>query len=149
MVSFTDYIQKRISTPALLQRYSLRCTSHTKIHRRQLALCKFATSRQLHKFFFQLFLAMTFKSQLSFGISCHFCFLVSREVPVGGRVLLTKIKMAFSGSSLIRFRITYTNWPTVKSAGTKYLLNIRTTELKANVTSSCQYQECRCLVLFH
>lgn len=34
---------------------------------------------------------------------------------VGGRTSLTKIKMAFSGASLIRFLITYTNWPTVRS----------------------------------
>jgi hypothetical protein len=30
------------------------------------------------------------------------------------------MKMAFSGESLMRFRITYTNWPTVRSAGTRY-----------------------------
>jgi hypothetical protein len=35
--------------------------------------------------------------------------------------LLTKIKIAFSGDNLIRLRITYTNCPTVKSAGTRYL----------------------------
>ena len=34
---------------------------------------------------------------------------------VGGSTSSTKIKIAFSGASLIRFRITYTNWPTVKS----------------------------------
>ena len=31
------------------------------------------------------------------------------------------MKIAFSGESLIRFLITYTNCPTVKSAGTRYL----------------------------
>lgn len=30
------------------------------------------------------------------------------------------MKIAFSGDNLIRLRITYTNWPTVRSAGTKY-----------------------------
>lgn len=34
---------------------------------------------------------------------------------VGGRTSSTKMKIAFSGASLIRFRITYTNWPTVRS----------------------------------
>ena len=38
-----------------------------------------------------------------------------------GNVLFTNINIAFSGSSFILLRITYTNWPTVKSAGTKYL----------------------------
>jgi hypothetical protein len=42
--------------------------------------------------------------------------------PVGGRIFFTKMKIAFSGLSLILFRTTYTNWPTVRSAGTKYLL---------------------------
>lgn len=41
--------------------------------------------------------------------------------PEGGRTLSTKTKMAFSASSLILFRMTNTNWPTVRSAGTKYL----------------------------
>ena len=41
--------------------------------------------------------------------------------PVGGRVFLTNMKIAFSGLTFIRFRITYTNWPTVRSAGTRYL----------------------------
>jgi hypothetical protein len=39
---------------------------------------------------------------------------------VGGRTSSTKMKMAFSGDSLMRLRITYTNWPTVRSAGTRY-----------------------------
>lgn len=39
---------------------------------------------------------------------------------VGGRTSSTKIKIAFSGDNLMRLRITYTNWPTVRSAGTKY-----------------------------
>ena len=30
------------------------------------------------------------------------------------------MKMAFSGDSLMRLRITYTNWPTVRSEGTRY-----------------------------
>lgn len=30
------------------------------------------------------------------------------------------MKIAFSGDNLMRLRITYTNWPTVRSAGTKY-----------------------------
>jgi hypothetical protein len=34
--------------------------------------------------------------------------------------LFTNTKMAFSGESLIRLRMTYTNCPTVRSAGTKY-----------------------------
>jgi len=45
--------------------------------------------------------------------------------PVGGSTLFTKIKIAFSGESLIRFLITYTNCPTVKSAGTRYLHPVR------------------------
>jgi len=42
-------------------------------------------------------------------------------LPVGGKMFFTKMKMAFSGLSLILFRTTYTNCPTVKSAGTRYL----------------------------
>lgn len=45
----------------------------------------------------------------------------NRYSHVGGRKLLINTKMAFSGASLMRLRTTYTNWPTVKSAGTKYL----------------------------
>lgn len=41
--------------------------------------------------------------------------------PVGGSTFLTNRKMAFSGLTLIRLRITYTNCPTVRSAGTRYL----------------------------
>ena len=40
--------------------------------------------------------------------------------PVGGRMLLTKMKMAFSGLSLILFLMTYTNCPAVRSPGTRY-----------------------------
>ncbi len=36
-------------------------------------------------------------------------------------MFLTKMKIAFSALSLIRFRTTYTNCPTVRSAGTRYL----------------------------
>jgi len=42
-------------------------------------------------------------------------------LPVGGKMFFTKMKIAFSGLNLILFRTTYTNWPTVRSAGTKYL----------------------------
>lgn len=45
-------------------------------------------------------------------------------VPVGGSTLSTKMKMAFSALSLILLRMTYTNCPTVRSAGTRYLKNI-------------------------
>lgn len=41
--------------------------------------------------------------------------------PVGGSTFLTNMKMAFSGLTFIRLRMTYTNWPTVRSAGTRYL----------------------------
>merc|ERR1719399_2652263 len=41
---------------------------------------------------------------------------------VGGSVLLTKMKMALSEGIEIRLRITYTNWPTVRSMGMRYLL---------------------------
>lgn len=41
--------------------------------------------------------------------------------PVGGKTFFTNMKIAFSGDTFILFRITYTNWPTVRSAGTKYL----------------------------
>ena len=44
----------------------------------------------------------------------------TRILPVGGRTLLTIRKSALSAGSSILFRITYTNCPTVKSAGTKY-----------------------------
>jgi len=44
--------------------------------------------------------------------------------------LFTKMKMAFSGESLIRFLITYTNCPTVKSAGTRYLRPTRQKEVR-------------------
>lgn len=36
-------------------------------------------------------------------------------------MLSTNMKIAFSALSLILLWITYTNWPTVKSAGTRYL----------------------------
>jgi len=36
-------------------------------------------------------------------------------------VFLTKTKIAFSAPSLILLRTTYTNCPTVRSAGTRYL----------------------------
>lgn len=36
-------------------------------------------------------------------------------------MFLTKTKMAFSGLSLILFLTTKINWPTVRSAGTRYL----------------------------
>jgi len=39
---------------------------------------------------------------------------------VGGMEPLTNRKIAFSAGSFRRFRITYTNWPQVKSEGTKY-----------------------------
>jgi hypothetical protein len=35
-------------------------------------------------------------------------------------MLLTKTKMACSGLTLIRLRMTYMNWPTLRSAGTRY-----------------------------
>jgi hypothetical protein len=35
--------------------------------------------------------------------------------------LFVKMKIAFSGESLMRLRMTYTNWPTVRSDGTRYL----------------------------
>lgn len=41
--------------------------------------------------------------------------------PVGGRTLSTNMKIAFSALNLILLRMTYTNCPTVKSAGTRYL----------------------------
>ena len=41
--------------------------------------------------------------------------------PVGGNTFLTNMKMAFSGDTFILLRMTYTNWPTVRSAGTRYL----------------------------
>ena len=44
-----------------------------------------------------------------------------RCAPVGGSTFLTNMKMAFSGLTFIRLRMTYTNWPTVRSAGTRYL----------------------------
>ena len=58
---------------------------------------------------------------------------------VGGRKLLMKTKMAFSGASLMRFRTTYTNWPTVRSAGTRYLHDKppqATTQAPATTTST-------------
>ncbi|KAI7997104.1 putative thimet oligopeptidase [Camellia lanceoleosa] len=42
-------------------------------------------------------------------------------IPVGGRTLSTNMKIAFSALSLILFQITYTNCPTVRSAGTRLL----------------------------
>lgn len=40
---------------------------------------------------------------------------------MGGKVFFTKMKIARSAGSLTRFRMTYTNWPTLRSAGTRYL----------------------------
>lgn len=47
----------------------------------------------------------------------HLCssYIALIRAAVGGRTSSTKMKMAFSGASLIRFRITYTNCPTVRS----------------------------------
>ena len=42
-------------------------------------------------------------------------YIALMSAAVGGRTSSTKMKIAFSGASLIRFRITYTNWPTVRS----------------------------------
>lgn len=42
------------------------------------------------------------------------------KAAVGGSVLFTKMKIAFSALNLMRFRMTYTNCPTVRSAGTRY-----------------------------
>lgn len=41
-------------------------------------------------------------------------------------MFFTKIKMAFSALSLILFLTTYTNCPTVRSAGTRYLQSYKT-----------------------
>ncbi len=49
--------------------------------------------------------------------------------PVGGSTFLTNMKMAFSGLTLIRFRMTYTNWPMVSSEGTRYLHRVNCEEL--------------------
>ena len=38
--------------------------------------------------------------------------MVLMSAGLGGSTLLTKMKMAFSGVSLMRLRITCTNWPT-------------------------------------
>jgi hypothetical protein len=43
------------------------------------------------------------------------------HIPVGGRTLFTNRKIAFSGLSFMCFLISYTNLPTVMSAGTKNL----------------------------
>lgn len=56
----------------------------------------------------------------------------SIHVPVGGRTLRTNMKMAFSGLTLMRFRMTYTNWPTVRSAGTRYLRGAQSRRLSAS-----------------
>jgi hypothetical protein len=42
-------------------------------------------------------------------------------LPAGGRTLSTNMKIAFSALNLILLRMTYTNCPTVRSAGTRYL----------------------------
>ena len=42
-------------------------------------------------------------------------------LPVGGNTFCTNMKIAFSGLTLILFLITYTNCPTVRSDGTRYL----------------------------
>jgi len=47
-------------------------------------------------------------------------YIVLIKLAVGGNLLFTKIKIAFSADSFTRFRITYTNCPTVKSLGTRY-----------------------------
>ncbi len=41
--------------------------------------------------------------------------------PVGGNTFLTNMNTACSGATLMRLRMTYTNWPTVRSEGTRYL----------------------------
>lgn len=42
------------------------------------------------------------------------------EAAVGGNMSLTKMKIALSAGTSILLLITYTNWPMVKSYGTKY-----------------------------
>ena len=41
--------------------------------------------------------------------------------PVGGSTFFTNMNTACSGATLMRLRMTYTNCPTVRSAGTRYL----------------------------
>ena len=45
---------------------------------------------------------------------------MSLHLPFGGIVFEQNKNSAFSGASWMRFRITQWNWPTVKSAGTRY-----------------------------
>lgn len=47
---------------------------------------------------------------------------------------MMKMNMACSGGSLMRFRITYTNCPTVRSAGTRYLLEKGGAEQRTGVS---------------
>lgn len=47
-------------------------------------------------------------------------YMVLMSAAVGGKMSLMKMKIAFSLGNLILFLITYTNWPTDKSPGTKY-----------------------------
>ena len=51
----------------------------------------------------------------------HLHTLPLSNAPVGGRTFLTNMKTACSGVTLMRLRMTYTNWPTVRSDGTRYL----------------------------
>jgi len=81
---------------------------------------------------------------------------------------LTKMKIAFSGDNLIRFRMTYTNWPgyvlanvivniyrvdipTVRSAGTRYfflsIVAISDFSTFSHITCNCQLR--RLLRLFY
>ena len=66
---------------------------------------------------------------------------------MGGKVFLTKTNIAFSAPSLILFRTTYTNCPTVKSAGTRYLQSRKEKSITTSVKSSNNtLQASNCLI---
>eukprot|EP01047_Picozoa_sp_COSAG01_P037529 COSAG01_NODE_2988_length_6750_cov_2.101338_1_plen_160_part_00 len=67
--------------------------------------------------------------------------------PVGGNTLFTKINIAFSGDNLMRLRITYTNWPTVRSAGTRYLKSVRPRVRPRSANTQTQTHATRALFL--
>mmetsp|Transcript_46592 Transcript_46592/g.101467 ORF Transcript_46592/g.101467 Transcript_46592/m.101467 type:complete len:227 (+) Transcript_46592:646-1326(+) len=84
-------------------------------HITHLTRCRHSCVRSPPNVFSPLYL-MYRKPSLSF-ISSYTADIRDAE---GGSLLSIKMKMARSGLSLMRFRMTYTNCPTVKSAGTRY-----------------------------
>lgn len=122
-----DYFRTQV------QMCSLHCKSYIGIHLRLCFPRILQTSLPLHEQTMTTYITkLTIRT---FIILCKQIFHVQTQkihththtLPVGGKMFFTKMKIAFSGLSLILFLTTYTNCPTVKSAGTRYLQSSKRT----------------------